>query len=336
MNQWFYAQGGQQKGPVTLEELRALLLSGGISGTDLVWNASMSDWKPAAEVAELSGDAPPQPAAFSDPAAYVSDGSSLTEITPGSEPIVVTACVKRGFDLVVRHIAIVLVTMIVYLGIIIGLTAALGALDKQMGWVTETVEYVPDPSDTPGDIFIKSLEASSGGESLSLVSNIISQLVSLFLWLGLIRFGLGIVSGKAFGIGQLFGEIKLMPKAIVGNILYFLMIGIGLILLIVPGIYLALRYAFFLTAMVDRNLSIVDSFKYSAALTTNSRLNLFVLFLFGVLITVAGFLAFCVGILFAIPVVWLSWIVAYRWLQYGSRAVQDFHGTQRPLLSTVE
>jgi uncharacterized membrane protein len=87
--------------------------------------------------------------------------------------------------------------------------------------------------------------------------------------------------------------------------------------------------------MVDRNLGIMESFSYSSSITTNNRLNLFVLALLYILIAIAGCLALCVGILFAYPVIMLSGIVAYRWMQYGHRAVMDHPGTQTPMLSGV-
>jgi len=89
-------------------------------------------------------------------------------------------------------------------------------------------------------------------------------------------------------------------------ILYGLMIAIGFLLLIAPGIYLAMRYGHCLTAMVDRDLGIMDSFQYSLSISTNNRLNLFLLSLLGIFITFAGCLVLCVGLLFALPVIWLD------------------------------
>ena len=45
-----------------------------------------------------------------------------------------------------------------------------------------------------------------------------------------------------------------------------------------------------------------------------------------------GFIALCVGLIFAIPVVWLSAVVAYRWMQYGRRAIMDHPGTEVPMI----
>lgn len=46
---WFYREGGNQKGPVTLDEIVSAFKAGGISGETLVWNAK----SPKAEWVQL-------------------------------------------------------------------------------------------------------------------------------------------------------------------------------------------------------------------------------------------------------------------------------------------
>lgn len=59
MSEWYYANEGAQVGPVTTEYLRRLIAEGRIARESLVWNESMSEWKPAASVTELAGNATP-------------------------------------------------------------------------------------------------------------------------------------------------------------------------------------------------------------------------------------------------------------------------------------
>ena len=86
---------------------------------------------------------------------------------------------------------------------------------------------------------------------------------------------------------------------------------------------------------MDRDLGIMESFAYSSSITTNNRLNLFVLGLLAIVIALAGCLALVIGLGFAYPVIWLSWVVAYRWMQYGHRAAMDHPGTRTPMLTGV-
>lgn len=60
---WYYAQNDQERGPVTLAELRSLAASGKLQGSDLVWKDGMEDWTSAAQVKGLLLEPTPPPAA---------------------------------------------------------------------------------------------------------------------------------------------------------------------------------------------------------------------------------------------------------------------------------
>jgi uncharacterized RDD family membrane protein YckC len=66
--EWYYAQEGEAKGPVSDEQLTALVAAGTVTAQTLVWNPSMRDWRPYGKAqsgpAPASG-APPPPAAVS-------------------------------------------------------------------------------------------------------------------------------------------------------------------------------------------------------------------------------------------------------------------------------
>jgi hypothetical protein len=66
-DQWFYAQGGQRKGPVAADELRELLAALTIEGETPVWRKGMADWQPlrTTEIGTHLKDTPP-PIAASD------------------------------------------------------------------------------------------------------------------------------------------------------------------------------------------------------------------------------------------------------------------------------
>ena len=160
-----------------------------------------------------------------------------------------------------------------------------------------------------------------------------TALISVILAAGLSRASLNICSGKEATVGQLFGEFAKLPAIIGGSILFYLMLVVGLILLIVPGFYVALRFGFFLTAIVDRNLGPVEALKYSYRITANNGFNLLGLWLMLMLVALAGVLALLVGLVVAIPVVTLAIVLAYRFLQYGPPALQDQPGTTTPMLA---
>lgn len=338
MIQWYYAKGGQQQGPVTQEELQALLRNGTLNpATDLVWNQGMADWLPASQVPALIGGAaaPPGPAISSEaygshPFAYPTATGALGEIAIGTEPIIPTACVKRAFDLTIRHLGPMIGLTLLYFIISWAVGAMLGIADQALGM--DPGRDLPSVLPTASDPW-ESFKHSYVKDSMSLPMTIVSNIVMVFFMLGFTKIGLNAVSGKPFGVGTLFGGGKWLLHGFIGYVLYTLMVIVGLILFVVPGFYLMFRFGMYQNAIVDRNLGVMAAFRYSSALTTNNRGSLFVLFLFAILIMTAGCVAFVIGILFAYPVMWLSWIVAYRWMQYGGRAVLDDPATGQPMLS---
>lgn len=66
--QWFYTRGGQQAGPVSLDQLRQMAASGQITPADLVWREGMANWQPMNTLPEFGG-APAAPATPASPAA---------------------------------------------------------------------------------------------------------------------------------------------------------------------------------------------------------------------------------------------------------------------------
>ena len=333
MTEWYYARGGQQSGPVSFDELGGLARSGGLDAAkDLVWTSSMKDWTPAGQVPGLfaaagqtGGTAAVYPSNpyTADPSTWGAPtraaGTGLLEIPPGSEPIDVGACVKRGFELTKRQFGTILLVGVVYFAVFIGLSMVLGLIQG---------------------LFALGGSGSSGGQppsgmglALVVVSQGISQVFSLFIGLGLTRIGLNLVSGKAVSVGMLFGEGGKLLRVMGATILFGLIVCVGFLLLIIPGIYLALRYGQYMVAIVDKDLGIMDAFSYCSSLTTNNRWKIFVLGLLGMVIVLAGMMACGVGLIFAGPVVWLSYMVAYRWMQYGARAVMDHPGTTTPVIS---
>jgi len=344
MSGWYYSQDGQQIGPVAFEMLLGLVSVGRVKATDLVWHESLKDWVPACDVPELAAPPPAMPAvpgptnpyatpsvAWPDPM-QVTSSSGLEEIVPGSEPIDVGGCIGRGFELTKRHFGTLFLIGLVYLGIMIVLGFLLGMMDHLFGWGRSTMHFrsFVDSNGQARDL------AYMAKEGPSLPNQLIAGVVSLFLSLGCTRIGLNLVSGKAASVSMIFGEGSKMLRAIAASILYYLMVVVGLVLLIVPGIYVALRFGFFRKGILDRDLGVIDSLKYSWEITENNTLNLFGLAIFSVLIVLAGFIALLVGAIFAVPLVWLAETVAYRWMQYGHQAAMDHPGTLTPMLSEID
>lgn len=331
MSDWFYAKNGRQEGPVSLENLRALVAEGKVSRSDLAWNATMKDWQPVGNIAELaSGNSlsSPTPADPANP--YAAPGSAwqqpsaaptaeLPDITPGSEPFDIMACLKLGWKLTARHFGVLILAMLTMFGI------------GMMISVPFTVIFAAQAAAAAGSQTDPNAFAGVN-IGLSIVQNVIQQLASIFLTAGFTRIALNIASGREATYAQLFSQGGKYLKLIGASLLFYLAMFLGLLLLIVPGIMIACRFGQFQKAIVDRDLGVFESFRYSFEITRNNSMNLIGLFLMGLLIMLAGIIALCVGVVFAVPFFSVSTAIAYRWMQHGHRAVQDHPASPRPLL----
>lgn len=105
------------------------------------------------------------------------------------------------------------------------------------------------------------------------------------------------------------------------SILVGLGVVLGLVLLIVPGIILALRWLFVQYLVIDRKLGVMDSLKESARITYGYKWKLLVLLLAVAGINILGILALIVGLLVTIPVTTLALVHAYRTLEHGASEV---------------
>lgn len=104
------------------------------------------------------------------------------------------------------------------------------------------------------------------------------------------------------------------------SILLWVIVGIGILLLIVPGVIAAIVFSFALYLVVDKGLAPVEALKESARLTKGNRWRILLLMLAVVGINLLGLIALFVGLLVTIPVTVLAMVHAYRTLSGGAVA----------------
>jgi uncharacterized membrane protein len=140
--------------------------------------------------------------------------------------------------------------------------------------------------------------------------------LSIFIgpWLtaGLTRIALDYYGGKKPPFETLFTQLKYFWRILGAQILVGLIVAGGLILLIVPGIYWALKYQFTSNIIVDKDLGILEAMGKSGELTKGIKLQLLLFDLALVGIMILGGLALGVGILVAFPIIFLAGIYVYK------------------------
>jgi uncharacterized membrane protein len=114
-----------------------------------------------------------------------------------------------------------------------------------------------------------------------------------YLWLGSIRVSLDFYDKGESSIARFFSCYDLILKGAGAMFLYILMVTIGTIFFVIPGLYIATKYAFYSNFIVDQEVGVFESFGKSAALTKGARWKIFsVIVLLRIIQSVFGVLTF--------------------------------------------
>lgn len=154
------------------------------------------------------------------------------------------------------------------------------------------------------------------GEAMPLVG-LLQFILGVYLTAGVMRLVLDYFDGKKRPINDLLNQGKYFWNVLGAQLLVGLIVFGGLILLIVPGIYWALKYQFVVNLIIDKDMSISEAMAKSGELTQGVIWQLlgFDLVTLGVLIL--GALALGVGIFVAVPIIWMADVYVYRHLLKG-------------------
>jgi uncharacterized membrane protein len=138
-----------------------------------------------------------------------------------------------------------------------------------------------------------------------------SMVLGTFLLAGFQRICLEVARGGTPSLGVLFsGGDRFLP--LLGAILLVaVLFMLGTVLLIVPGIIVALGLCLAQYYVIDANMGPVQALKASWAATQGHKGDLLLLGLTVIAIAVLGMLAFCVGYLAAMPFGYLALAIVY-------------------------
>jgi hypothetical protein len=154
---------------------------------------------------------------------------------------------------------------------------------------------------------------------LGLAVWLVLHLAWLFLFSGMLVglhvMALKSVDGEIPRVGDLFGSLECGPAYLLAFSIYYLAVSGGLTLLIVLGIYLAIRYCLFAQVITDTSASALAALRKAAALAHGNWAPLGALFLIAFLLNIAGMSLLGIGLIISFPVSLLAIAGFYRSLQ---------------------
>jgi uncharacterized membrane protein len=148
-----------------------------------------------------------------------------------------------------------------------------------------------------------------------------------FLLFGPITYGAALVFLRAVRNGQvevkdMFTTFENYLNVVLAHLLVSAIVGIGIVLLVVPGIIFACRLAFVRYLVVDRKMEPVEAVKESWSMTRGYATRIFFMGLLAAAVAIVGLMCFGVGIIPA--VMWIR--CAFASMYYAVTKINEPKG----------
>jgi len=130
------------------------------------------------------------------------------------------------------------------------------------------------------------------------------------------------VRGERLQIRDLFAFTRNYWNTVLANILATFIIGIGFVLLVIPGIVFACKLVFVPYLVIDRKMEAISAIRESWRMTDGFALNIFYMGLLAILLGIAGIIVFFVGSIIA--AMWIYAAFASMYFAVDSRIHSAF------------
>ena len=127
-----------------------------------------------------------------------------------------------------------------------------------------------------------------------------------------VRSSLDIVDGKNPSIDAISAEFKNFVNYLIAYFLFQVAFVVGFVLLIIPGIYVAVTYNWFAYFISEKHYGVQESFRQSKLLSEGSRWQILKFFLATIGLNILGLLALVVGLFVTVPMTMIACVLVYR------------------------
>jgi uncharacterized membrane protein len=146
-------------------------------------------------------------------------------------------------------------------------------------------------------------------------------LVQVFLSLGFTKIILLLVQDKYVEVADMFNNFGIFLSYFVASFLYGIAVVLGLFLLVIPGIFIAIRFQFYPYIIIEEGETSFSALQKSYYLSEDLSWELFLLGVVIVAINALGTLLFGIGIIFTYPLTTMATAVVYKGLIEEANAI---------------
>jgi len=154
------------------------------------------------------------------------------------------------------------------------------------------------------------LQRESGG--LSFLFRIVGWIASTIISIGLIAIALKFLDNQTPKFEDLFSFKPYFWRYLGASILTGVVVWAGLILLIIPGIYWALKFQFYGYFIVDKGCDPIESMRKSSQITRSVKWKLLGFGIVLFIINMIGAMCLLVGLFVTVPITLMAYSMVYR------------------------
>lgn len=144
------------------------------------------------------------------------------------------------------------------------------------------------------------------------LSHVLGYLLGVYASLGLVTVTLKIAKGEEVSFGDYFSTFSYYAQYLLGTILYSIIVIIGLIFFIVPGIIFAMKYYLFPYFIIDRKVWPLEAFKLSDKAVYGAKWDLFLFSVLAALLNILGLISLLIGLFITVPVILIAQAAIYK------------------------
>lgn len=161
---------------------------------------------------------------------------------------------------------------------------------------------------------------SSESEAGGWIATIVYWIISSIIGIGLIKIVLDVADGNNGALVDLVTHWNLLLKYIAVTIVYGVVVWVGLILLIFPGIIWSLKFLFAPWLVVDKGMGPLEAMKASSRMTMGMKWDLFGFLAAGYVVFAIGVVCLGVGVFVTGPLFAIASAMVYRHMAKGMSA----------------
>ena len=199
--------------------------------------------------------------------------TNLVTLTNQSVDIHYINLLKRGWELLKKYFAIMVMTWLVAMGIQMLISWSAGLVEESVLEIPMTVVYI-----------ILSVILSAG-------------------WLGI---HIAVAQEKEVKVSDLFKQVAVSGKYFLAQLVVGLIVFAGLLLFIVPGIYWSLKYTFVPYLVIGKKVGVGKALRLSGQMTEGIKWKLLSFMMITLLFNLGGLMLFVVGVLITGPITYLA------------------------------